>query len=102
MKNLATNAFVLTMLFATPRLVAQNVSDLPANSSPFNFAGPSVMAYDNRYEGVKGTNTFFEEFKPGTIELRKGKFSDVLINYDAYSDNLLAKNEKMKDIVQMR
>ena len=102
MKNLITTAIVFVILSGTTALIAQSVSDLPSNSSPFNFTGPSVMAYDGRYEGVRGTNTFFEEFKPGTIELKKGKFSDVSINYDAYSDNLLAKNEKIKDIVQMR
>lgn len=102
MKNLILTVFVFAICCTATRLIAQNVSDVPFNSSLFNFMGPSVMAYDNRYEGIKGTNTFFEEFKPGTIELKKGKFSDVLINYDAYSDNLLAKNEKLKDIVQMR
>lgn len=60
------------------------------------------MAYDNRYEGVKGSYTFFEDFRPGTVEMKKGKFSNVSINYDAYTDNLLARNEKINDVVQLR
>jgi hypothetical protein len=86
----------------TTGLIAQSVSDLPPNSFPYNFAGSSVMAYDNRYEGVKGTYTFLENFSLGTVELKRGKFSNVLINYDALTDNLLAINDKLKDTVQMR
>jgi len=94
--------FVFVLLICTPKVFAQNVSDLPTNSFPFNFAGNSVMSYDNRYEGVKGTHTFLEEFRPGTVELKKGRFTNVLINYDAYTDNLLAMNDKIKEAVQMR
>jgi hypothetical protein len=82
--------------------MSQNISDLPANSAPFNFTGYTAKAFDNRYEGVRGTYTFFEDFRPGMVELKRGKFTDVLINYDAYTDNLLAKNDKMKDTVQLR
>jgi hypothetical protein len=102
MKQLFTALFIFAMLFSVPALIAQNISDLPSNSFPFNLGGQTMMRIDNRYEGLKGTYTLFEEFKTGTVELTKGKFSNVLINYDAYTDNLLAKNEKIADAVQMR
>jgi len=79
-------------------LRAQTVSDLPT----LNLSGQSVITFDGRYEGVKGTYTLFEEFRPGKVELVSGKFSNVLINYDAYGDNLVAKNAQMKDAVMMR
>lgn len=94
--------FVFAVLCLSTRLIAQNVSDLPSNSFPFNLGGQTMMKYDNRYEGVRGTYTFAEEFMRGTVELKNGKFSDVLINYDALTDNLLAINDKLKDTVQIR
>ncbi|HEU5289765.1 MAG TPA: hypothetical protein VFU05_03920 [Cyclobacteriaceae bacterium] len=102
MKQLITTFFVLAMLCNSTGLIAQNVSDMPSNSFPFNLTGQTVMSYDNRYEGIKGSYTFFEEFKPGTVELNRGKFNNVLINYDAYNDDLLAMNDKIKEPVQMR
>lgn len=102
MKHFKAVAFVFATLGCSTVVNAQGVSDLPANSFPYNLSGRSVMTYDNRYEGVKGTYTFLDEFMPGTVELKKGKFTNVLINYDAYNDNLLAKNDKINDVVQMR
>ena len=102
MKYLKAAVFVFLTLSFSIGLQAQNVSDLPSNSFPINLSGGTIMRYDNRYEGIKGTYTLFEQFSLGTIELMKGKFSDVLLNYDAYTDNLLARNEKLKDTVQMR
>lgn len=60
------------------------------------------MTFDNRFEGIKGSYTFFEDFRPGSVETKKGTFNNVLLNYDGYSDNLMAKSEKIKDPVQMR
>lgn len=83
-------------------VIAQNVSDLPSNSFPFNLEGQTMMRYDNRYVGVKGFYTFFEVFHPGAVEFKKGQIASGLISYDAYSDNLLARIEKTKDTVQLR
>lgn len=102
MKHRLTIVFVFLCMCVGRQLTAQSVSDSPANSFPFNLGAQTVMRYDHRYEGVKGSYTFLEEFKPGTIVLSKGKFNDVLINYDAYNDDLLAMNDKIKEPVQMR
>lgn len=93
---------VLMCMGMVVEIFSQNVSDLPANSFPFNFTGQTVMAFDNRYEGVKGTYLFFETFSPGSIELKGGKYENVLINYDAYHDHVLAKSEKVEGWVQLR
>ncbi|MBX2968874.1 MAG: hypothetical protein KF803_05860 [Cyclobacteriaceae bacterium] len=87
---------------------SQQVSDLPANSFPFNLSGNTIQTFDNRYEGVRGHYTFFEDFSPGVVELKnKEVYQNVLINYDAVSDNLIAKSERTssnmvvrKDLVQ--
>jgi hypothetical protein len=81
---------------------AQNVADLPANSFPFNLAGQTMMTFDSRYEGVKGTYMFLEEYTPGTVTLKTGKFDHVLTNYDAHTDNLLVRSEKMGGVMQVR
>jgi hypothetical protein len=76
---------------------AQNVSDLPANSFPFNLSGNTIQTFDNRYEGVKGFATFLEDHSPGTVELKKHEvYKGVLINYDATTDNLIARSERTK------
>ena len=94
--------FVFIYLIGINCLVAQNASDVPMNSFPFNVTGQTFKAYDNRYEGVKGTNTFLDQFTLGTVELKRGKFDNVYLNYDAYADNLIAINDKIKDTVQLR
>ena len=96
------SVLLILALCVSHTLIAQNVSDLPANSAPFNFTGYSSMTFDNRYEGIKGSYTFLEDFSLGTVQLKKNKFTNILINYDAYSDALLAKSEKMKDTVELR
>lgn len=102
MKYLIGLVFFFIVLANPIKVRAQGISDSPTGSFPYNLGGRTLMAYDNRYEGVKGSYTFSEEFFRGSIELKKGKFNDVLINYDAFTDNLLAINEKVKDTVQMR
>ena len=102
MKHMIILAFVFVIAGYTIEVKSQSISDLPTNSFPYNIAGQSFKAYDDRYEGVKGNYTFLEEFMPGTVELVKGKFSNVPINYDAYTDNLLAMNDKINEAVQMR
>ncbi len=94
--------FLFAFLTSLAKLSGQNVSDLPANSFPFNLSGQTLMAFDNRYEGIKGSYTFFENFSPGIVVMKKGTFNNVPINYDAYTDNLIARSEKINDVVQLR
>jgi hypothetical protein len=102
MKKVKVIMFVFAIGCFSTGLIAQNVSDLPSNSFPFNLGGQTVMRYDKRYVGVKGFHTFFENFQPGAVELKKGEVANGWISYDAYSDNVLARIEKTKDTVQLR
>lgn len=92
----------LFLFFCGFVLSAQNVSDLPANSFPFNMSGNTVKAFDNRYEGVKGTYTFLEKFEPGKILLKKNQYGGVLLNYDAINDNVLVKRDTSSEAFVMR
>lgn len=102
MKKVSVIMFVFATACFPLGLIAQNVSDLPSNSFPFNLGGQTVMKYDKRYVGVKGFHTFFENFQPGVVEFKKGEGANGWISYDAYSDNLLARIEKTNDTVQLR
>jgi hypothetical protein len=102
------NLLAISIVFGIEMVCAQNVSDLPANSFPFNLSGNTIQTFDNRYEGIQGHHTFFQDFSPGLVELKnKEIYQNVLINYDAVLDNLIAKSEKIssnmvvrKDLVQ--
>lgn len=95
---------IIGLLFLTigSSVVAQSVTDLPANSAPFNMTGQIVKAFDNRYEGVRGTYMFSEDFVPGTVIFKKGVLKDVLLNYDAYNNTVLAKRKNGKDVFELR
>lgn len=82
---------------------AQLPSDLPPNSSPFNFSGMQVATFDHRYDGVKGYHTLLKDFVRGVVEMKKDqRYENVLINYDAVADNLIAKSDKMEGAVLVR
>ncbi len=83
--------------------IAQLPSDLPPNSAPFNLSGMQVATFDYRYDGVKGYYTFFEDFVSGVVDMKKDqRYENVLINYDAVTDNLIAKSNKMEGAVLVR
>lgn len=91
----------LFLIFFTSK--AQLPSDLPPNSAPFNFSGMQVATFDHRYDGVKGYHTFVKDFVRGVIEMKKDqRYENVLINYDAVADNLIAKSDKIDGAVLVR
>jgi len=50
----------------------------------------NVLTFDTRYEGVKGTPTIFQDWKPGIIVLNDSSvFRNIQINYDAYNEQLI-------------
>lgn len=102
MNNVRNILFFVIGIGIASQSTAQNVSDLPANSFPFNLSGQIVKTFDNRYEGVRGSYTFLDDFQPGIIELKGTLYKNVLINYDAYTDNVIAKHDKLEGAVQLR
>jgi hypothetical protein len=50
-----------------------------------------VQTFDNRYEGVKGSPTLFEDFIPGKVRVHDGNGYAVLLNFDAFNKQILLK-----------
>lgn len=84
-------ALLMVLVLSGFGSAAQNPSDLPPNSPPFNLNGQVLKTFDDRYEGVRGTYLFQDIFNSGIVDLKKGQIKDTPINYDAYTDNVLAK-----------
>ncbi|MBX2964978.1 MAG: hypothetical protein KF845_02445 [Cyclobacteriaceae bacterium] len=94
---------LISATFLSGIAICQQVADLPANSFPFNLTGTTIQTFDDRHEGVVGYYTFFEDFSAGIVELKnKGVYKNVLINYDAVSDNLIAKSERISSAMVVR
>lgn len=54
-----------------------------------------VRKFDNRYEGVKGSPFYIDEWLPGTLVLKNGRsVDDVKIKYNMYEDELLLLDPK--------
>jgi hypothetical protein len=58
---------------------------------------------DNRYEGIEGSYMLFDDFVPGKMILKRDKvYTNVMLNYDAYSDELIAKDLRLNETVIIR
>ena len=64
-----------------------NVNDLAA--------GTVARAYDNRFEGVKGYPTLFENFVSGSVTINGSVVPLKAANYDSYHDDFLTMKNKV-------
>ena len=58
-----------------------------------------VRTYDNRYEGIKGTPYFMEEWAKATIYANNTLFENVEVKYNVYDDEILYRNPKGKEYI---
>jgi len=58
-----------------------------------------VRTYDNRYEGMKGTPYFMEEWAKATIYANNTLFENVEVKYNVYDDEILYRNPKGKEYI---
>jgi hypothetical protein len=95
---------LLFLLVISSRILfAQNISDLPANSFPFNLSGQSIMQFDDSHDGILGYRTFTQDFNIGSVRFTDGTtYNQVPINYDALEDNLITYYGKIKSSVILR
>lgn len=57
----------------------------------------TVVGFDKRYEGTKGSPYLFDEWLSGSIKSRLGKtFNNVSLKFDAYSNQLYMKGKDEK------
>lgn len=61
--------------------------------------GAMVQIYDNRYEGVKGTPFFNEEWSKTTITAGNTLFSNLDVKYDVLENKILYRDREGKDFV---
>lgn len=103
MTKMKTNTLIAILLLLFSKSVAQNVSDLPPNSGPFNLTGQTIMRFDERHKDIVGYPTYFENFMRGTVRLKAGNVQkDVLINYDCSTGDLIAKSSKIDGVLIVR
>jgi hypothetical protein len=50
-----------------------------------------IQTIDQRYEGIKGTPVIFSDFLPGTLVVGEENIASVLLNFDAYNNEILYK-----------
>jgi len=67
-----------------------------ANNSMFR-------SFDNRYEGVKGHSTVFDDFVYGNVNLKDGERAEGQeLNYDAITNELIVRSRIYKRILAVR
>ncbi|WP_162053884.1 hypothetical protein [Pontibacter pamirensis] len=72
----------------------RNLAEIGSNNT-----GAIIRTYDNRYEGVKGTPFFNEEWKKSTVTTGNKLIANMEIKYNAYENNILYRNTKGEQFV---
>lgn len=99
--------FFLLGLCVTGIVVAQPSApsgfDANANLSTLGNGGGMFRSFDNRYTGVKGTSTIFEDFVYGNVNMKDGeKALGQELNYDAMTRELIVRSRIYKRILAVR
>lgn len=98
-------AILLPFAFVTQLAVAQshvpvgldaerNLAEIGSNNT-----GAMIRTYDNRYEGVKGTPFFNEEWRKATVTKGNKLFANMEVKYNVYENNILYRNTKGEEFV---
>ncbi|RDV16308.1 hypothetical protein DXT99_03625 [Pontibacter diazotrophicus] len=92
-------AFVTQLSFAQTNVptgldAERNLADIGSNKT-----GTMIRTYDNRYEGVKGTPFFNEEWSKATVTTGNKLFANMEVKYNAYENNILYRNTKGEQFV---
>ena len=79
---------------------SQNIESNAAQENLYKIGGIDydigvVRKFDNRYEGVKGSPFYMEQWSDGIIEFESGRVAeDVKLRYNIYEDELLIQDQK--------
>lgn len=95
---------VLRLLFLIFGLVPSLAfAQQPMSNFNYLLSGNMISSFDNRYEGIQGEFTLFENFYTGVIEFKNGNnVGNVLINYDAVSDQVLVKLPQSESVIVVK
>ncbi len=93
MRTKFSERFLCSLLFislTTYSAVAQNVG-AQDNVNRVSAGMSVVQTFDKRYEGIKGSPVIFENFLPGIVVIGEETIASVLLNFDAYNNEILYK-----------
>lgn len=95
--------FAIALFFRLPG-TAQS-TDFPTKQQSLHALGTygnqgAIQTFNNRYEGVKGTPYFFEEWTRGRVLFRDGTvYDDIPLRYDVHNDQLIAQRSKESIVI---
>ena len=105
MKTLIGSLFVLAVLVLGIPATAQsdNAQFNQTNLSSMMSGARMFQTFDNRFKGVKGSVTLFENYLPGRIVLATGQVvHHNQMNFDAYNSDLLVMKEGQEMVVSIK
>jgi hypothetical protein len=74
-----------------------------ANANLANAANSMFRSFDNRYSGVKGHSTVFEDFVYGNVNMKSGERAEGQeLNYDAITNELIVRSRIYKRVLAVR
>jgi hypothetical protein len=74
-----------------------------ANANLANASNSMFRSFDNRYSGVKGHSTVFEDFVYGNVNMKSGERAEGQeLNYDAITHELIVRSRIYKRILAVR
>lgn len=74
-----------------------------ANANLANSNNSMFRTFDNRYSGVKGQATVFEDFVYGNVNMKSGERAEGQeLNYDAVTNELIVRSRIYKRILAVR
>lgn len=74
-----------------------------ANANLSNASNSMFRSFDNRYKGVKGFSTVFEDFVYGNVNMKSGERAEGQeLNYDAITNELIVRSRIYKRILAVR
>lgn len=74
-----------------------------ANANLANANSSMFRSFDNRYSGVKGQPTVFEDFVYGNVNMKNGERAEGQeLNYDAMSNELIVRSRLYKRVLAVR
>ncbi|HZY80742.1 MAG TPA: hypothetical protein VFE50_14565 [Cyclobacteriaceae bacterium] len=78
-------------------------SGFDANANLANASNSMFRSFDNRYTGVKGTSTVFDDFVYGNVNMKSGERAEGQeLNYDVMTRELIVRSRIYKKILAVR
>lgn len=91
------------LLAATVWAQPSGPTGFDANANLANASNSMFRSFDNRYSGVKGSTTVFEDFVYGNVNMKSGERAEGQeLNYDVMTNELIVRSRIYKKILAVR